>query len=264
MSNLNNVHKHHEHTLLGPFAALFYHFSSLVYHSSLTHTHSGVSAVGHVFCKWSVSSRKYTLEVECQQYIEMCFASGVSAVVNAYCIWIFTSRKCMAHLKFLLEEMWTFRVSWNAVVYIPDSIKCSGNEVDFSLFWVRKCCPVLYLTVAHEIWEFQEEYTNIQGDFIHFRYQSSCRKLDFFLQWRRQFRVSNQCTNTMNIHYLGRLQLYSTTFLVSPTLYGSCLYTHPHTHVSRYNINVCLHDGSRAIDNTSNFTQHVAWTLHRS
>ena len=38
---------------------------------------SGVSAVGNVFCKWSVSSRKYTLEVECQQYIEMCSASGV-------------------------------------------------------------------------------------------------------------------------------------------------------------------------------------------
>jgi hypothetical protein len=65
----------------------------------------------------------------------------------------------MLHLKFLLEEMWTFRVSWSAVVYSPDSIKCTGNEVDFSLFWVRKCCPVLYLTVAgntYEIWEFQE------------------------------------------------------------------------------------------------------------
>ena len=60
---------------------------------------SGVSAVGNVFCKWSVSSRKYTLEVECQQYIEMCSASGVSAVGHVFCKWSVSSRKCVLQVE---------------------------------------------------------------------------------------------------------------------------------------------------------------------
>ena len=83
---------------------------------------SGVSAVGHVFCKWSVSSRKYTLEVECQQYIEMCFASGVSAVLNtAYGfsqvgnVWLISNfywRKC-GHSVCPGVQLYTFQTALN-------------------------------------------------------------------------------------------------------------------------------------------------------